>query len=85
MAWFQIRFQADAAQVDTLEELLLEQGALAVTLEDAADQPILEPELGTMPVWDKTQVVGLFDAKLNSQTVVEQLAQQYKQALPTHK
>lgn len=85
MAWFQVRFQADAAQVEILEELLLEQGALAVTLEDAADQPILEPELGTMPVWDKTQVVGLFDAKLNSQTVVDLLAQQYKKTLPTHK
>lgn len=85
MAWFQIRFQADASQVEALEDLLLEQGALAVTLEDAADQPILEPELGTMPVWDKTQIVGLFDAQLNSQKVVEQLAAQYQHKLPTHK
>lgn len=85
MAWFQVRFQANADQVEALEELLLAQGAIAVTLEDGADQPILEPELGTTPVWDKTQVVGLFEAKLNSQTVVDALTQQYQQALPPHK
>lgn len=85
MAWFQIRFRADADQVDRLEELLLEQGAVAVTLEDAADQPILEPELGTMPVWDKTQIVGLFGANLNSQKIVDLLAQQYQQPLPPYK
>lgn len=85
MAWFQVRFQADAAQVERLEEILLEASSLAVTLEDAADQPILEPELGTMPIWDKTHVVGLFDAKLNSQMVVEQLEALYGEALPAHK
>lgn len=85
MAWFQVRFQASADQVEALEELLLAHGAVAVTLEDGADQPILEPELGTTPVWDKTQIVGLFEAKLNSQTVVASLAQQFQQPLPPHK
>ena len=49
MSWMQVRFHAGADQVEALENALLAVGALSVTLQDDADQPILEPELGTTP------------------------------------
>ncbi len=89
MSWMQVRFHASADQVKALENALLACGALSVTLQDDADQPILEPELGTTPIWDNTQVIGLFDANRNSAELSEDLAQAYRDEggneLPRHK
>lgn len=74
MSWVQIRFHAGRDQVDAIENALLAAGALSVTLQDDADQPILEPELGTTPIWDNTQVIGLFDANQNTDALIEQIA-----------
>ena len=62
MPWIQLRFDVLLAQVEELENELLEMGASAVTLLDGADQPVLEPIRGTTPLWDHTQVMGLFEA-----------------------
>ena len=89
MSWFQVRLHANAAQVSTLEDCLLACGAVSVTLEDGADQPILEPELGTTPIWDDTQVIGLFDANQDSEQLLRALAAAYhnktQQPLPQYK
>ncbi len=42
--------------------MLLDAGALSVTLTDAEDQPIFEPGPGETPIWDLVTVVGLFSA-----------------------
>lgn len=77
MSWFQVRFHATADQVTNLEDILLACGAVSVTLQDDADQPILEPELGTTPIWDNTQVIGLFDANQDSEALMAALAKAY--------
>lgn len=43
-----------------MEQLLLDTGAVSVTLTDAQDQPIFEPGPGETPIWDEVTVVGLF-------------------------
>ena len=43
------------------EEILFANGALSVTLIDAADNPVLEPAPGATPLWLRTRTVGLFD------------------------
>lgn len=58
--WLQIT--ARGADPDAIDEALFAAGAVAVTLTDAADTPILEPALGTHPTWPDTVVVGLFTA-----------------------
>ena len=78
MSWFQVRVHAKAQQVEAVENSLLNCGALSVTLQDDADQPILEPELGTTPIWDDTQVIGLFDANQNSDELMQQLTADYQ-------
>jgi ribosomal protein L11 methyltransferase len=60
MTWLQLRFICDAAAAATLAEQLSECGALAVSLDDAEDDPLYEPEPGTTPLWSSTRVSGLF-------------------------
>ena len=79
MPWIQARLHARKEQVDALENALLATGALSVTLMDDADQPILEPELGTTPLCDQSLPLGLYGAN----TDAEHLPMLVQQALLT--
>ncbi|MEC8524192.1 MAG: 50S ribosomal protein L11 methyltransferase [Pseudomonadota bacterium] len=89
MSWIQIRIHTHSDVVSKVEDTLLECGSLSVTLKDDADQPILEPELGTTPVWDETCVIGLFEATHDPAELSAQLNQVFrlkaKEDLPRHK
>ena len=50
--------------VEPLEEWLFEQGALAVSLEDNADEPLLEPGPGETPLWQNVKVTALFTGSI---------------------
>ena len=63
MAWLQLRIRAPHTRVEAVEDLLFDHQAVSVTLEDAADQPLLEPGPGETPIWDEVEVVGLFVAE----------------------
>lgn len=58
--WQELQFTARKDQVEPLEDWLLAHGALSVTLEDEADQPLLEPGPGETPLWDAVRVTALF-------------------------
>ncbi len=73
MAWLQIQIDCTREQVEALEDALLQAGALSVTLQDSADQPIFEPALGETPLWQNTQVVALFDADTHTAAVERSL------------
>ena len=60
MAWLQLIFHTPNAVADPLANILSELGAAAVTMADAADQPLYEPSPDTMPLWQNTNVIGLF-------------------------
>ena len=80
MAWWQLSVQCTAAELEHIENLLLNLGALSITLADARDQPLYEPLPGNTPVWDESIVTGMFEA---TQTP-EQLYQQLASNLPGH-
>ena len=63
--WQQFKIDCLRGDSEIIETALLDSGALSVTLEDAADQPILEPGVGETPLWDRCVVTGLFDAHLD--------------------
>jgi ribosomal protein L11 methyltransferase len=63
MPWLQINVVTIPDIAEFYEDLLLEAGCAAVTFEDAKDQPIFEPELGTTPLWGSTVITGLFAAE----------------------
>lgn len=65
MLWQQLIFPLPADDADELSELLVEAGAAAVTLKDAADEPLFEPPIGTTPLWSNTLVIALFDERVD--------------------
>ncbi len=73
MAWLQLRLDAHPARVRQLEEALLASGAVAVTLEDSADEPVLEPGPGETPLWQRTRVTGLYPADIDSGALLQRL------------
>ncbi|MBD3609132.1 MAG: 50S ribosomal protein L11 methyltransferase [Gammaproteobacteria bacterium] len=77
MSWQQLHLQLPASQVDAISDSLSEMGAAAVTLSDAEDKPIFEPPIGTTPLWDHTQITGLFDTMYEMDKVLSELKNQF--------
>lgn len=73
MPWLQLRIDATPDTADTLSDLLSEAGASAVTMQDAADQPLFEPPPGATPLWSQTWIIGLFEADANMDAIIQQL------------
>lgn len=69
MPFLQISLRIGAADPAPYEEALFAAGALSVTLEDAADDPVLEPAPGTTPLWPHVRVKALFDAAADPQAI----------------
>jgi ribosomal protein L11 methyltransferase len=85
MEWNQ--FVLDIGDLDSnrVEELFLRHGAQAVTLSDAADDPILEPAPGETPLWNRTRMTGLFGQDTNLDALRLDLISTFSLAsLPAH-
>ncbi len=67
--WLQLTLESPHHNPEQLEDALLQAGALAITLQDAADRPVLEPLPGTTPLWFHTRVTGLFAAQTDPHTI----------------
>jgi ribosomal protein L11 methyltransferase len=65
MPFVQLTLVASKEEAEECSDILTEMGALAVSLEDAQDEPLFEPELGTTPLWESTKIIGLFEEKTN--------------------
>lgn len=76
MPWLQLKLATASLQVDALSDLLMEQGALSVTYEDAADQPLFEPPPGETPLWQHMIVTGLFEAHADLDAIAGVVMQQ---------
>jgi ribosomal protein L11 methyltransferase len=60
--FLQLTIELGERDPQPVEDALFEFGALSVTLEDAADDPVLEPAPGAMPLWPTVRIRALFDA-----------------------
>jgi ribosomal protein L11 methyltransferase len=78
MSWIQLKALISPEQAEAMEESLMAAGACSVTYEDAKDQPVLEPELGTTPLWDATIITGLFTADEDMQAAHEMASNVFK-------
>ncbi len=86
MSWLQISFEVSPDSASGVSDLLTEAGALAVTLQDAGDEPVLEPAPGATPLWPTTRVVGLFAGDVNAESVLDRLrGMGVDHALPPHR
>lgn len=64
-------------EIEQLSHALEETAALSVTLSDKQDDPILEPELGTTPLWPNVVVQALYAEELEAQLAVQILSKDY--------
>jgi ribosomal protein L11 methyltransferase len=58
----QLTLSIGSADPAPFEDALLAAGAASITLEDAADDPVLEPPPGTTPLWPRVRIKALFDS-----------------------
>lgn len=60
-------------QFDELEALLTSAGAVSVTMEDAGDEPILEPGVAETPLWQALKLSALFHDNVNQKKLLNKL------------
>ncbi len=85
MSWLQLRISTTRTQTEAIEDALLEAGAVSVTMEDSADQPILEPAVGETPLWNHTRVTGLFYADTDTDQATVIATASYGDNLPAYR
>jgi ribosomal protein L11 methyltransferase len=72
--WYQLQIEhCHRDQVDELTEILEATGALSVTLTDKNDDPVLEPEPGTTPLWPDVIIHALYSDEATAILVQHQL------------
>ncbi len=85
MSWLQLSITTSREHFEMVEDALLTAGALSITMEDNADQPILEPALGETPLWNETRITGLFAADVDTDQTIVIAAAAYGKPLPDYR
>lgn len=82
--WFQLKIEhCPVEEIEQLNEELEELGALSIILTDKNDNPVLEPEPGTTPLWPEVIIQALFSEAIQAQYTRDQLTQTYPQLILT--
>ena len=80
MPWLQLTLEAGDLDAETLSDWFEGCGAVSVTLVDAADQPLFEPDPGTTPLWSATRLTAMFEVDADVEALREQFAQRFGDA-----
>ncbi len=64
---------------ESISEFLEDLGALAVTMTDQFDDPILEPEPGSVPLWPHVVLHAIYDADCNIDHIIDTIQQTHPQ------
>lgn len=81
MPFLQLTFPIGAADPAPFEDALLAAGATSITLQDAADDPVLEPAPGKTPLWPSVRIKALFDGSADPDAVMSVLRSELSQSL----
>lgn len=73
MAWIEVCLSVPGDSSAPAEHTLEQLGALSVTLEDGADNPVLEPGPGETPLWPFVRVRGLFETAADREAIMTAL------------
>ncbi len=65
MGWLKLTLDLDSGSVEDVETVLEPFTPLSITVSDAADQPVLEPDPGATPLWRQCRLEALFDLALD--------------------
>ncbi|WP_115703947.1 50S ribosomal protein L11 methyltransferase [Legionella sainthelensi] len=76
--WFQLKVEhCPSQEIEQLSDQLENFGALSIMLTDKNDNPVLEPEPGTTPLWPEVIIHALFAEAFQAQYTRDQLTQTY--------
>lgn len=76
--WFQLKIEhCSHPEIEKISEELEQFGALSIMLTDKNDDPVLEPELGTTPLWPEVIIQALFTDVFQAQYTRDHLIQNY--------
>lgn len=78
MGWIQLQLSTTPEQAEELETLFEQNGSLAVSMQDAADQPLFEPARGETPLWNLMLMTALYPADINPEELLARLKQSYQ-------
>ncbi len=70
----QLTLDIGSRDPERCEDALFQLGAVSVTLEDAADDPVLEPAPGETPLWPTVVVKAVFAAEADADVIAACLA-----------
>ena len=70
MPWLKLKLRVDQEHAQALAEALEEWGAISVTLEDAADQPLFETLWDKHPLWSQVRITGLLPEHTNTDDIL---------------
>ena len=73
MSWLELKLALGGLDAERVEQALEEVGALSVTLEDAGDEPIYEPDADKPSLWSDTRLTALFPADAHMDSVLARL------------
>lgn len=60
MSWIQLTVSLGTQEAQGFEDTLVAAGAVAITYESLADEVVLEPAPGAIPMWDSISLLALF-------------------------
>lgn len=75
MSWLKLKLRVGREQAERLGVALEAAGAISVTLEDAADEPLLETAWEATPTWSQIFVTGLFPGETDIAALMNLLQQ----------
>ena len=74
MDWLEVSLEVSREAVTGTEACFEAIGALAITLRDAADDPLFEPPPGATPLWPSARITALFEATESAGRIAEAVA-----------
>ena len=73
MSWLRVIIDTGREQSPVVEQALEHCGAVSVSFEDRADEPVFELRPGDTPLWSETRITGLFPADADTSHVIDQV------------
>ena len=73
MNWKTLAVSVPGSEVDALEIILWDSGAVSVTLMDGEDAPLFEPGPGEVPLWEHVTVTAMYEDDADTDSIAETL------------
>lgn len=70
MLWQQLKIHTTQQYIEQINNFLDLFAAVSISLQDASDEPLLEPGVGETPLWQQTWINGLFSPEIDVKKII---------------